>query len=109
MQLSKMQPFIEFVTSNYEEPLRMFDPELYNDAKKILEIVYLMNVHGCRENFADHANSWALKMRLFEDAGDKTEQIELNMWILRNHSLLVLEEKAKLYWLNKVSVFLEFL
>lgn len=31
------------------------------------------------------------------------------MWILRNHSLLVLEEKSRLYWLNKVTVFLEFL
>ena len=26
MQLAKMQPFIEFITSSYEEPLRMFDP-----------------------------------------------------------------------------------
>lgn len=48
-------------------------------------------------------------MRLFEEAGEQSEQIELNMWILRNHSLLMLEEKARLYWLNKVSMFLEFL
>ena len=44
----KMQHLMEFLTTNYEEPLRLFDPETEADARKILEIVYFINIYGCR-------------------------------------------------------------
>jgi hypothetical protein len=106
MNLQRLPLLFEYLSTNFESPLRKYSPETSLLARKVMEIVYLMNVQGCQESFRKYSDRWSRIFKEFIGASSGDSKIILMVQAIRNKNLLQSGKASFEYWTEQVKIFL---
>ena len=83
--------FLEYLTFRFEEPLREYVPGQSVEARKVIEVVYFINIKGCLSPFKKNAGEWGQKFRSFHEGATGEAKLILLLEIIKNKNVLQAE------------------
>lgn len=104
--LDKQPAVLDYLTTNFEEPMRHYEVMQSVEARKLTEIVFLLNIQGCQELFRRHSLSWKNKFRMFLESSSGDSHTTLLMEVLKNKNLLQSRQESFEFWSQQANAFL---